>query len=184
MHSELATVELHLLLKEAGLTLADVTHLAVNVGPGSFTGLRVGISLVKTLAYTLRLPVYTANRLEILAATNSRPLERVFVATKAVQDHYYAAGFDHSPAGVLNPILKPRSASAAELDRLSVACTKVLIEGRSQGFEPATQAKDLVEMFARAAFKRPFSDWKSVEPLYIRGSEAEEKLKKGLLRPV
>ena len=53
MHSEVATVKLQELLTASQTTLKDLTHLTVNVGPGSFTGLRVGLSLVKTLAYSL-----------------------------------------------------------------------------------------------------------------------------------
>ncbi|NJL25094.1 MAG: tRNA (adenosine(37)-N6)-threonylcarbamoyltransferase complex dimerization subunit type 1 TsaB [Calothrix sp. SM1_5_4] len=56
MHSELATVKLQELLRDANTPLADLTHLAVNIGPGSFTGIRVGINLARTLAYGLALP--------------------------------------------------------------------------------------------------------------------------------
>src|SRR4051812_2307414 len=68
MHSELATVKLQELLALANLTLKNLTHIAVNVGPGSFTGIRVGINLARTLAYGLSLPVAPFNSLALLAA--------------------------------------------------------------------------------------------------------------------
>src|ERR1700744_5328127 len=96
MHSEVATVELQNLLKKTKVELRDLTHLVVNVGPGSFTGLRVGLSLAKTLAYTLSLPVCSLNSLEVLAFKHSQPGDRMLVATKAVQNFYYAGGFERT----------------------------------------------------------------------------------------
>lgn len=45
------------LLKETGLTLKDITQIQVNTGPGSFTGLRVGIAVANTLATLLAIPL-------------------------------------------------------------------------------------------------------------------------------
>jgi tRNA threonylcarbamoyladenosine biosynthesis protein TsaB len=45
------------ILKDHDLELKDVTHIEVNIGPGSFTGLRVGITIANTLAFLLKVPV-------------------------------------------------------------------------------------------------------------------------------
>lgn len=45
------------LIKEHNLTLKDLTGIEVNQGPGSFTGLRVGITIANTLGYLLQIPV-------------------------------------------------------------------------------------------------------------------------------
>src|SRR4051812_5424411 len=68
MHSELATVKLSELLNAGGRQLGEITRLAVNIGPGSFTGIRVGINLARSLAYGLGIPVASFNTLEVLAA--------------------------------------------------------------------------------------------------------------------
>src|SRR4051812_44347917 len=86
MHSEIATVELEKLLLKTKVELRDLNLLAVNIGPGSFTGLRVGISLVKTLAYSLGLQVHAINSLESLAFSQTKSDGSVFVAVKAVQN--------------------------------------------------------------------------------------------------
>ncbi len=54
---------------EAGVTFADLTRIAVTVGPGSFTGLRVGLSFAKGLATALSIPCVGINTLEALAAS-------------------------------------------------------------------------------------------------------------------
>jgi tRNA threonylcarbamoyladenosine biosynthesis protein TsaB len=53
---------------EAGVTLAEVATLVVDIGPGRFTGLRVGLATVRSLAFALRIPVVGLSTLEILAA--------------------------------------------------------------------------------------------------------------------
>lgn len=54
-------------LKEADRTLKDLNAVSVSVGPGSYTGLRIGVSTAKSLAYSLELPVLTILTLESIA---------------------------------------------------------------------------------------------------------------------
>lgn len=183
MHSEVATVHLQELLRDTNTGLRDLTHIVVNVGPGSFTGLRVGISLAKTLAYTLSLPVANLNSLEVQAFRHSQPGEKIFVAHKAVQTFYYVASLERTQTGVITR-LSPRSADENELSTLAAGCSKTLVEGKSDSFSSSTEALHMLDLMAASGFSTSFLDWKAIEPLYLRASEAEEKLKKGLLKPV
>lgn len=45
------------LLKKHSLKISDITNIVVNTGPGSFTGIRVGISIANALSFTLNIPV-------------------------------------------------------------------------------------------------------------------------------
>src|SRR5215208_4876246 len=63
------------LLTRCGLTMEDIHVLGVALGPGSFTSLRVGLSLVKGLAISRELPVIGISTLDILAA--AQPLSRL-----------------------------------------------------------------------------------------------------------
>jgi tRNA threonylcarbamoyladenosine biosynthesis protein TsaB len=67
-------VELMAVLREAGATIKDVDHLAVAVGPGSFTGLRVGIATIQGLALARALPVTPVSTFEALAWHARGPL--------------------------------------------------------------------------------------------------------------
>lgn len=176
MHSEVITLELQTLLQSAGLALEDITHLAVNVGPGSFTGLRVGVNLVRTLAYARAIPVATYNTLEILVRQES---ERVLVAIKAIQNFYYAAAYESG-----RECLAPTSMDDPQARARALNCTKVLVEGASKGFSARTSASDLVKMLGTHPAPSRFFTWEGVKPLYVRASEAEEKLKRGLLKPL
>ena len=66
-HSQTLMVMAEDLLTVCGKTAADVTHLAVAAGPGSFTGVRIGVSAAKGFAWGAELPVYGVSTLESMA---------------------------------------------------------------------------------------------------------------------
>lgn len=67
-HAEELSPRLLALLDETGLTLADVDRLVIDVGPGRFTGLRVGLASVRALGFALDRPVIGLTSLAVLAA--------------------------------------------------------------------------------------------------------------------
>ena len=62
-HSRLLVPAIDKLLKKTKLKLKDIDGFAVSIGPGSFTGLRIGVMTVKGLAYSLKKPIVTVLRL-------------------------------------------------------------------------------------------------------------------------
>jgi len=66
-HTETIAPAIDALCRRVGVTLADLDMLAVDVGPGLFTGLRVGVGTVQALSFALDIPVVTATSLEVLA---------------------------------------------------------------------------------------------------------------------
>jgi tRNA threonylcarbamoyladenosine biosynthesis protein TsaB len=66
-HTETIAPAIDALCRRVGVTLADLDMLAVDIGPGLFTGLRVGVGTVQALSFALDLPVVTATSLEVLA---------------------------------------------------------------------------------------------------------------------
>ena len=66
-HEETVMPAVDELLAEAGLAPADLTAIAVDVGPGSFTGVRIGVCHGNAMALALNLPVVSVNALAALA---------------------------------------------------------------------------------------------------------------------
>ena len=66
-HSQTLMVMAEDLLKSCGKTASDVTHLAVAAGPGSFTGVRIGVSAAKGFAWGAEKPVYGVSTLQAMA---------------------------------------------------------------------------------------------------------------------
>ncbi len=111
-HGELLAPAISAVLEEAGVPRLDVTAIAVGVGPGPFTGLRVGLVTARTLGATLGIPVYGVCTLDVLAAeavdtgaTGGKPF---LVATDARRKEVYWAAYDESGARLDGPhVSKP-----------------------------------------------------------------------------
>jgi tRNA threonylcarbamoyladenosine biosynthesis protein TsaB len=99
-HSERLLPALDRMLQDAGLDLQHVDGLAVGIGPGSFTGLRIGLSTVKGLAYATGLPVVGVPSLEALAWSVPAARWQVCPVLDARKQEVYAALFRHAPGGL------------------------------------------------------------------------------------
>ena len=99
-HGEMLAPAILAVLDQAWVPRQDLTAIAVGVGPGPFTGLRVGLVTARTLAAVLEIPVYGVCTLDVLAAeavdagaTGGRPF---LVATDARRKEVYWAAYDES----------------------------------------------------------------------------------------
>lgn len=66
-HAKMVGVFIQQLLSEAGLKASDLVAVAVSKGPGSYTGLRIGVSTAKGLCYALSIPLLAINTLRLMA---------------------------------------------------------------------------------------------------------------------
>ncbi|MGY2704614.1 tRNA (adenosine(37)-N6)-threonylcarbamoyltransferase complex dimerization subunit type 1 TsaB [Nocardioides sp. HB32] len=106
-HAEQLAPLIERALTEAGLVRQDLTAIAVGVGPGPFTGLRVGLVTARTLAFALEIPVYGVCSLDVLAveaAAAGMPGEFV-VATDARRKEVYLASYDEQGARLDGPVV-------------------------------------------------------------------------------
>jgi len=107
-------------MEEAEITRADLAGIAVSVGPGSFTGLRIGMSIAKTLAQIWELPIVGVSTLDGLAHALNGHKNLVCPILNARKNELYTAVYDYS-----NPeqsLLMPhRAAKAWELIEILAA---------------------------------------------------------------
>ncbi|MGB9690775.1 MAG: tRNA (adenosine(37)-N6)-threonylcarbamoyltransferase complex dimerization subunit type 1 TsaB [Candidatus Sumerlaeaceae bacterium] len=93
LYSQRLLPSIEWLLQRSGAHMSDVTGIAVSLGPGSFTGLRVGLSTAKGLAFAQKLPIVGVSTLEALALRAAVPWLacRVCTVLDARHDLLYAA---------------------------------------------------------------------------------------------
>jgi len=121
-------------LGDAGVTLEDVEGIAVSIGPGSFTGLRIGLALAKGFAFAGALPLVGVPTLEALAwVADAAPGTSVCAALDARKREVYAALFTATADGPrrLTPDLALTPAALA--GRLPRPCTLVGDAGEVYG---------------------------------------------------
>jgi tRNA threonylcarbamoyl adenosine modification protein YeaZ len=102
-HGELLAPAIARVLSDAGATIHDVTDVAVGVGPGPFTGLRVGVVTALTLGASLDVPTHGVCSLDVLAAEMASvelgQVGPLLIATDARRKEVYWALYDGGPQG-------------------------------------------------------------------------------------
>ena len=108
-------------LRETGLAREDLTAIGVGVGPGPFTGLRVGLVTARTLGYVLEIPVYGACTLDVLAieavdtgAVGNQGDGEFVVATDARRKEVYLATYDGDGERLEGPMVAKPAVVATE----------------------------------------------------------------------
>ena len=164
-HSVTVMCEVDKALKEAGLTPGECDFFSAVTGPGSFTGIRIGISTVKGFAVATGKPLVSVTAFELLAYNVED--DNFYTVIDAAHNHYYVCGFDRDK----KVILKPCYLRAEEVEKL----------GKLYGFEdlPFKNYKRLDTDRGLYCAVIAKSDKKSdkMEALYVRKSQAEENRK-------
>ena len=113
-HSQTLMVMAQDLLKSCGLTAKDVEAVAVAAGPGSFTGVRIGVAAAKGFAWGGELPCYGVSTLEAMARTLGVWQGYIVPAMDARRSQVYTAIF-HADKGILTRVEEDMAISLQEL---------------------------------------------------------------------
>ena len=113
-HSQTLMTMAEDLLKTCGMTAGDVTHLAVAAGPGSFTGVRIGVAAAKGFGWGAELPVYGVSTLESMARSLGVWDGHVCACMDARRSQVYNALF-RSNGGALERVSEDRAIALEEL---------------------------------------------------------------------
>ena len=113
-HSQTLMTMAEDLLKTCGMTAGDVTHLAVAAGPGSFTGVRIGVAAAKGFGWGAELPVYGVSTLESMARSLGVWDGHVCACMDARRSQVYNALF-RSKGGALERVSEDRAIALEEL---------------------------------------------------------------------
>jgi tRNA threonylcarbamoyladenosine biosynthesis protein TsaB len=111
-HAERLHVFIEEIIAEAGITYKDLTAIAVSQGPGSYTGLRIGVSAAKGLCYALDIPLIAVDTLKTLASQLKVSDGLIIPMLDARRMEVYSAIFSanlESKRGVLAEILTENS---------------------------------------------------------------------------
>jgi len=158
--------------------LAAIDRIAVGVGPGAFTGMRVGVQTAKTLAHTLDVPLIAVSSLEALAAADVQP-GAILACMHAFRGEVFAALFERGGDGTLqrrseDAVLSPAEAAALAAEHAA----RILGTGPERFPE---QLGEIAATYPSAAEVARIAatgggtavDALTLEPRYLRRSEAE-----------
>ncbi len=189
-HVETLAPAVEFVCRQARVELSEISVVAVDVGPGLFSGLRVGVATAKALAQALRVPVIGVSSLDLLAFP-VRHTSRLIVPTiDARRGEVFYAFYRQVPGGAqrLSPYQLGTPADlASELLATGEDCLMVgdgalrypqmLTEvARCEAGDRTNaypSAASLVELAHPRALREEFGPSWELEPLYLRKSDAE-----------
>jgi tRNA threonylcarbamoyl adenosine modification protein YeaZ len=115
-HAEQIGSQILKAIEAAGVKAADVSAVAVGVGPGPFTGLRVGIAAAKMFAEGASVPIYAVGSLEAVAFAQPLASPTLVLADARRSEVFFGLFLGKTPAGVPQSLLGPGVRKLAELE--------------------------------------------------------------------
>lgn len=189
-HAETLTPAIEFLCRQTRVQLTDIGAVAVDLGPGMFTGLRVGIASGKALAHARRLPMIGVASLDLLAFPLRHSNRRIVCAIDAGRGEIFHASYRQSPGGVQR-LTEPEVATPDDLASDLLATNEELLlvgDGalryrdalevgtRVELADPGTaypQAASLVQLAHARALREDFVSPSELTPVYLRKPDAE-----------
>ena len=150
-------------LKEAfdktNLKPQDIDKIFVTTGPGSFTGIRIGLTVAKTMAWTLKIPIVPISSLEVIASENGG-----MALIDARRGYVFAGGYDKD----LNNVYKDRYVLLEGIDK-TIPFISYDIENT---IKPNIDILKVINKHKDDKGVNPHT----INPNYLKLTEAEEKL--------
>lgn len=172
-HSTILLKEIDNVLAKNHISISSIDTILVVNGPGSFTGLRVGVTVAKILAYTLNIKIIPISSLEFMASTNCDG-DYIIPYIDARRGYVYAGIYDSN----LQVIMKDSYISVDELlvkipvDKKIVFVGNVNVKGIENPIRSKENIISIIEKHKNDEGVNPHL----VNPNYLKRVEAEEKL--------
>lgn len=189
-HAETLTPAIDFVRRQARVELSEISVVAVDLGPGLFTGLRVGIASAKAIAHALRIPMIGVTSLDLVAFPVRFTNRLIVAALDARRGEIFYAFYRQVPGGIQR-ITEPAVGSpddlASEIIARAEDCLMVgdgalryhdMFSGLSK-VELAEQnlayptATALVQLAHAKALREEWVNSWDLEPLYLRSPDAE-----------
>ncbi len=189
-HAERLMEAVATVLREAGVALSDLDGIAVAVGPGRFSGLRVGLATAKGLAVSIGLPVWPVSTTEALATSAAARDGLILSAVDARKGEVYCALFEAKGEGrerlSEDAALEPQKAARMALSAANGRMVQPIGSGASEyarefkailgdGLSVPESSVDvsnpvaLAVLATRAADEGEAPELDGLEPVYLRG---------------
>ncbi len=191
-HSERLLGAIELILKEARCATEDLDGWAISFGPGSFTGVRIGVSTVKGLAFATQKPVAGVSTLDVLASQISPTSYLICPIIDARKREVYAAFYRYVEGTVLKRQSEYEAIGPEDLMKRIKERTIFVGDGVKTYGDDLRRSLSSLALFPPAPLhvphgsvvaklglellrKRESLDLAKFKPLYVRPSEAEVK---------
>ena len=165
------------IISDAGLTTKDIEAIAVTIGPGSYTGLRVGLSAAKGLCYALNIPLIAINTLEVIATgVKEDQADMICPLIDARRMEVFMAVYDKQMQEIIKPcamIIEPdsfnsllQSGKIAFAGNGSKKLQKIIVHSNAIFNNFIATSIDMIILSAKKYVEKNFASLSYVEPFY------------------
>lgn len=187
-HSNVIMDAVDSLFKLSGLTIKDVDRIAVTIGPGSFTGIRIGTAIAKGLAYSLKKPIVGVNELDVLAHMGENREDIIVPLIDARKERVYFSKYRY----IDNILLREEEYKDGELREIledlkgkkvtfigdgATVNEKLINEILEKDYTIFSKANSIPRagIAAQISLHLPEDNLYTLEPLYVNKSQAERE---------
>lgn len=187
-HSNVIMDAVDSLFKLSGLNIKDVDRIAVTIGPGSFTGIRIGTAIAKGLAYSLKKPIVGVNELDVLAHMGENREDIIVPLIDARKERVYFSKYRYVDSillreeeykdGELRDVLEELKGKKVTFIGDGVIVNEKLInEILEKDYNIYSKANSIPRagVAAQISLHLPEDNLYTLEPLYVNKSQAERE---------
>ncbi len=178
-HSELLTSSIQNILNENNLDVSGLSAISVGIGPGSFTGLRIGFSVAKGLCYPHNIDLIGISSLKIIANSVVTENKNIIPLIKDKGEHYYISKYSNDLKEIIEPKIKliDRDYIFNILDDDSVIVVNTdesnkfisdLVNEEIQVFKRTISSVDMISLSHKSLEEKKFEDIAYIEPMYVK----------------
>ena len=178
-HSELLTSSIQNILNENNLDVKDLSAVSIGIGPGSFTGLRIGFSVAKGLCYPHNINLIGISSLKIIANSVIKEDKNIISLIKDKGEHYYISKYRNDLKEIIEPKIKliDRAYIFSILDEESVIVVNTddsnkfitsLVNEETKVFKRTISSIDMISLSHKSMDDKKFEDIAYIEPMYVK----------------
>tara|TARA_Y100000746_G_scaffold207137_1_gene195275 strand:- start:4271 stop:4930 length:660 start_codon:yes stop_codon:yes gene_type:complete len=178
-HSELLTSSIQDILNENNLGVKDLSAVSIGIGPGSFTGLRIGFSVAKGLCYPHNINLIGISSLKIIANSVIKENKNIISLIKDKGEHYYISKYSSDLIEIMQPKIQLIDSDymSSILDKESIIVVNSneskefisqIVKEKTKVFSRTISSIDMISLSDKSLEEKKFEDIAYIEPMYVK----------------
>ena len=178
-HSELLTSSIQDILSENNIDVKDLSVVSIGIGPGSFTGLRIGFSVAKGLCYPHNINLIGISSLKIIANSVIKENKNIISLIKDKGEHFYISKYNSDLKEIIQPeiqlinsdymysIIDDESIIVVNSDESKEFISQI-VKQKTKVFSRTISSVDMISLSHKSFKEKKFEDIAYIEPMYVK----------------